>query len=353
MARFALDGPPAYRFHFFLGQSFMRFGRAECAALPRSSAFTLVELLVVLAVIGCLMAMLLPAVQAAREAARRIECQNHLKQLALAGQQHHDVVGCYPSGGWGYSWTGDRACGLGANQPGGWTFSTLPFAEQSPLYDTAIGLTGGAKLAAVARTASTPAAIFYCPTRRAVQTYPNMYGTNVAHNSGPSSMLAKTDYAANCGDSPYDQIDGGPSSFAAATTYAWPNTDQFTGVCSMRSEVRDRDITDGTSNTYYAGEKYLDPRLYTTGTDLGDNEDAFVGFDNDICRTASLNYPPMNDTPGIQNTFGFGSGHPAGLNMAFCDGSVRRVSYDIDPETHRRLANRRDGLFIDAGQLGR
>jgi prepilin-type processing-associated H-X9-DG protein len=151
----------------------------------------------------------------------------------------------------------------------------------------------------------------------------------------------------------FDQIDGGPSSFAAATTYAWPNTDQFTGVCSMRSEVRDRDITDGTSNTYYAGEKYLDPRLYTTGTDLGDNEDAFVGFDNDICRTASLNYPPMNDTPGIQNTFGFGSGHPAGLNMAFCDGSVRRVSYDIDPETHRRLANRRDGLFIDAGQLGR
>ena len=331
----------------------MRCRQDVRAARLGSGAFTLVELLVVLAVIGCLMAMLLPAVQAAREAARRIECQNHLKQLALAGQQHHDVVGSYPSSGWGYSWTGDAACGLGAGQPGGWTFSTLPFAEQSPLYGRAVGLTGADKLAAVARTASTPAAIFYCPSRRAVQTLPNMYGTNVAHNSGPSGMLAKTDYAANCGDSPYDQIDGGPTSFAAAASFAWQPTDQFTGISFLRSQVSDRDITDGTSNTYYAGEKYLDPHLYTTGTDLGDNEDAYVGFDNDICRTASLIYPPSNDTPGVQNTFGFGSPHPAGLNMAFCDGSVRRVGYSIDPETHRRLANRRDGLFIDAAEFGR
>lgn len=331
----------------------MRCRYGERAAPPDSGAFTLVELLVVLAVIGCLMAMLLPAVQAARETARRLQCQNHLKQLALAGQQHHDVVGNYPSSGWGYSWTGDAGCGLGVGQPGGWTFSTLPFAEQSMLYDLAVGLTGTDKLAAVARTASTPAAIFYCPSRRAVQTLPNMYGTNVAHNSGPSGMLAKTDYAANCGDSPYDQIDGGPISFAAAATFAWQPTDQFTGVSFLRSQMRDRDITDGTSNTYYAGEKYLDPRLYATGTDLGDNEDAYVGFDNDICRTASLNYPPANDTPGVQNTFGFGSPHPTGLNMAFCDGSVRRVSYSIDPETHRRLANRRDGLIVDASELGR
>jgi prepilin-type processing-associated H-X9-DG protein len=120
----------------------------------------------------------------------------------------------------------------------------------------------------------------------------------------------------------------------------------LTGISFLRSQIGAADVTDGLSSTYYAGEKYIDARRYTAGDDHGDNENALVGFDNDLFRTAPLNYPPQRDQPGVENTFAFGSAHPSGLNMAFCDGSVQRISYDIDPEIHRRLANRRDGLAV-------
>jgi prepilin-type N-terminal cleavage/methylation domain-containing protein/prepilin-type processing-associated H-X9-DG protein len=317
----------------------------------RRSAFTLIELLVVIAIIGILVAMLLPAVQAAREAARRAQCQNHLKQISLAAQNHHDVAGFFPSGGWGYSWTGDPDLGYGCKQPGGWTFSTLPFAEQLPLYQQSLGLSGNAKLAAVAETCSRAVPLFYCPSRRSAQALPNMYAPWVANNAGSSDLLGKTDYAANCGDSQQDQFYGGPSSYAEAPSFAWPATDMLTGVSFMRSEVRAADITDGLSSTYFAGEKYINPQNYSTGKDLGDNEDTFTGFDNDLYRTAPLNYPPMLDKLGVDNTFGFGSPHPTALNMAYCDGSVHRISYDINAEIHRRLANRRDGLTVNKGDF--
>lgn len=330
-----------------MGHGFLR--RARCRHYG-VAAFTLIELLVVLAVIGILIALLLPAVQAAREAARRTDCRNRLKQIALAGQQHHDMTGFFPSGGWSYFWTGDPDRGFGADQPGGWTFSSLPFLEQRPLYSLAAGLQGDAKAAAVAQTASTAVPVFYCPTRRSPALLPNMFGTQVARNAGPGSLLCKTDYAANCGDSQDDQFtnDGGPLTYTQAPGYAWPSTALLTGVSYMRSQVRLAEVTDGTSSTYYAGEKYVDASRYYTGDDLGDNEDAFVGFDNDLFRTAAVNYPPRQDQPGVQNWFAFGSAHPAGLNMALCDGSVRRVSYGIDPEIHRRQANRQDGLAVPA-----
>ena len=98
------------------------------------AGFTLVELLVVIAIIGILVALLLPAVQAAREAARRSECTNHLKQLALGCLQHHDTFGTLPSGGWSWHWTGDPDMGFRREQPGSWLYHILPFMEEGDLH---------------------------------------------------------------------------------------------------------------------------------------------------------------------------------------------------------------------------
>src|SRR5262245_56637338 len=119
-------------------------------------AFTLVELLVVIAIIGVLVALLLPAVQAAREAARRMQCQNNLKQFGLAFQNHHDQIKHLPTDGWGFNYVGDPDMGFGTEQPGGWTFNILPYCEQKTVYDIAAGKTGPPKFADLAKMVGTP-----------------------------------------------------------------------------------------------------------------------------------------------------------------------------------------------------
>jgi prepilin-type N-terminal cleavage/methylation domain-containing protein len=101
--------------------------------------FTLVELLVVITIIGILIGLLLPAVQSAREAARRTQCSNNLGQLSKAALQHETNNGFFPTGGWGYGWVGDPDRGFTQKQPGGFFYNILPFMEQTNLWSTGTG----------------------------------------------------------------------------------------------------------------------------------------------------------------------------------------------------------------------
>ena len=139
-----------------------------------------------------------------------------------------------------------------------------------------------------------------------------------------------------------------------------------TGVCFRRSMVRVRDIKDGTSNTYMAGEKYMNPDHYCDGVSVGDDQSWDASFCYDAIRwsgmtlqsqsgsgwvvtgMASKTLAPSPDIPGMEQNQLFGSAHLDGFGMVFCDGSVHSISYSISPEVHHRLGNIADGLPIGA-----
>src|SRR5688500_4486520 len=109
------------------------------------AGFSLVELMVAIAIIGALLGFLLPAFQAARESARRTQCQNNLKQIGLAVLNYHDQHNTFPHGGWGHEWVGVPERGIGMSQPGGWIYSTLPNLGYLTLRDAGSGQTGSAR----------------------------------------------------------------------------------------------------------------------------------------------------------------------------------------------------------------
>lgn len=310
--------------------------------------FTLVELLVVIAIIAMLVTLLLPAVQAAREAARRTQCINNLKQLALGALNCESAQASLPSGGWGWDWVGDPDLGFGNRQPAGWVYNTLPFIEfadfhGAPSDGNPLEITEPQKQKTCVVIKS-PIEFINCPTRRESRPYGTAWRSYHAHNAcdyQQGDMVGRLDYAANAGSQAANELSGGPATVAAGLESFDPPTKQYTGLFFVKSQIKIGQLEDGTSKTYLVGEKYLDPTHYTTGGDPADNENWCTGFNNDNHRTGAN--PPMRDRVGVRSTTAFGSAHTASWNMAFADGHVEGLGYDIDPLVHQSNAHRRDG----------
>jgi prepilin-type processing-associated H-X9-DG protein len=237
--------------------------------------------------------------------------------------------------------------------------------EQEDLRNIGYGLSGAARADAIVGRVATPVSTFNCPTRRKPLAYPDLhlprYFTD-GHTNLQFSLSARSDYAANTGDSGITAWGYGPPTLAEGDNPNYWTLDHssVTGIVFQRSEVTMGEISDGTTNTYLVGEKYVNADLYTTGTDPADNESMYAGFDNDNQRatyyvpgSSGLNraYQPRMDTPGLTLPDAFGSAHSAAFNAVFCDGSVHSITYEIDPEVHRRLGNRHDGLPTDSDAL--
>ncbi len=355
-----------------------------CASSPRRG-FTLVELLVVIAIIGMLVALLLPAVTAARESGRRAACMNNLKQLGLASLQHLERFKHFPTGGWGEKWVGNPDAGYDEKQWGGWVYNLLPFLEQDALHDLGAGARQSGNINSPGDSAirvGKSLGVMNCPTRRGGQTYPLWTNNNekpsgiwtlpnsrVVIETSTVASVARGDYAINSGVrysgtayTGFAQPAGcnlaAPDQAMADYPRSWGNylkqpppwtwtSDPFSGISFLRSMIRDNQIKDGMTYTYLIGEKFVDASHYDDGAYDADNDTMYSGFGNDNFRLASES--PLNDTrdDAGASRCRFGSPHTGITQFVFCDGAVRAINNAIDATTHRYLGERADRQVID------
>jgi hypothetical protein len=306
--------------------------------------------------VSLLVALLLPAIQAARESARVGACGNNLKQIALAALNHEQQLGHFPYGGWGHKWVGMPRRGVREKQPGGWIYNLLPFLEQAALHD----LDSASGADAHSRRLQTPLSVFTCPTRRNCAAWPiapQFAYMRQPRPAGNVERVARGDYAIN-GGATLNMSNEGPIAIEAGDTgsYDWPDLRPplsnprftFSGVSHIRIGVRASAVEDGLSNTYLIGEKYIDPTKYDNGESLGDNESLYSGYCSDNHRFTNIESPPL--TPAMdgtlsydpRNDYKFGSAHTAGVLMACGDGGVRLVEFDVDAEVHYRMGHTSD-----------
>jgi prepilin-type processing-associated H-X9-DG protein len=308
-------------------------------------------LLVVIAIIGVLVAILLPAIQAAREAGRRMQCRNNLKQLALACINHMDVHKHLPTGGWGWGWAGDPNLGYGLSQPGGWMYSVLPYIEEQAIHDLGKGLPeGNARKDAIRVAVGTPIPLYFCPTRRTTQVSRFIHGTNFVNASMRRNVdpIGRNDYVACAGDIAVLAECYGPGSYKEGLSgnhgcWKSSNNNKMNGLNVVHGTglIGLKRITDGVSKTILIGEKYLKADLVEK--DDHDNDQGWnLGHDRDINRWCDQ--VPYNDALGQPSRYSvFGASHPGGMQISMADGSVHTIPYEIDLLTFRRLGIRNDG----------
>jgi hypothetical protein len=176
------------------------------------------------------------------------------------------------------------------------------------------------------------------------------YGPKNAALRGVNRIL-RGDYAGCVGftENPQTGSRNNAESLLTAPRSDYPDTkinnpnnteDDHHGLIFAFSEIKIRQVLDGTSKTYLIGEKYVDALHYDDGFDYVDTESVYSGGNDDNLRTAHPDYPPLPDTPGFLNYKGFGSAHPGGWHALMCDGSVQSWAFDLEPDLHCQNSSR-------------
>lgn len=316
----------------------------------RSRAFTLIELLVVIAIIGVLVALLLPAVQQAREAARRSQCKNNLKQVGLALHNYHDTANCLPYGSAAPSYSTSP---ITKNQTG-WVL-LLPYFDQGPLYNTinhsaAMGtwnptgkpLAGGGVPAVNANASGVKLNMLLCPSDSGPQFHPQGDGT---YGCAPGVPSYRTNYGFS--------VQYGMA-WDNSTRYMWATEDPISErhMFGVSSNTNFRDVADGLSNTVAVSETTLEVYDGVTGSWACTQH---VGYGVQFARSPSatinnwyccLWQSPANQNfkPGRLGEWGSpGSVHTGGMHVLLGDGSVRFISQNINLVTEQRLGWINDG----------
>lgn len=299
-------------------------------SVQRSRGFTLIELLVVIAIIAILIALLLPAVQQAREAARRTECKNNLKQLGIALHNYHDVHSQFPSGWIGVE-NGVPSAHEGLNGAG-WGTMLLPYIDQSPLYNQF-----EASYAIEAPINDpfrlTTLTMFRCPS----DPQPDRF--EIEEEGSPGTVLAELPIANYVGCFGTVELDGCENAPGTAPVTSGGQC-VGDGLFFHNSDIRFRDITDGTSNTFAVGERRTHEPLdwYTTWVGrVAEGEEAFQRI------LGSLDHTPNDPVAHFDD---FSSQHEGGAQFLLADGHVRFVTENIDHAVYQAVGTIRRGEVV-------
>jgi prepilin-type N-terminal cleavage/methylation domain-containing protein/prepilin-type processing-associated H-X9-DG protein len=294
-----------------------------------NGGFTLVELLVVIAIIGILMALTLPAVQSARESARRATCANHLKQIALGALSHNTQWEYFPSAG--VHWNDSRKLAqnktphIARRQDWGAFYQILPYIEHEHVH----------AIEDDARAAATIIKIYFCPSRRKPVAYPG-----IESGLRPGLPRGAIDYAGNGGNGP--AVFPAQASFNGQNGIIIPRTDPHRGWPCTNELITLGKIKDGAAGTLMFAERNFN-RARAGQSNQYDENNGYIGaWDWDTIRW-SYDRPIPDRADSTIADRRFGGPHFAVMNAAFCDGHVRTIGYSIDFQVFQQLTVRNDG----------